>query len=271
MNPTIQKIIDQIPGWNKAQNLAVNPQKGGLTNANYLVEVDGEKYVLRVSGKNTEQLGINRQTEYEAVQATSQAGISPQVIHFSLTDGHMVTRFIEGQEWGIEEFKDPAVIRRVSKTMKRVHALTPISGAFSPYRDIEQRLEIANRRGVAIPDRMESFLEKLTHIERDRSAHSNPKLCHNDPFSNNFLYNDQVYLLDWEFAGMGDIFFDLAAVSYFFNQNQRDYLLECYFGEVTQAASNTLNDLWYVVAFWNATWQCCKSAIRTLISIILAW
>jgi thiamine kinase-like enzyme len=61
-------------------------------------------------------------------------------------------------------------------------------------------------------------------------------------------------LLDWEFAGMGDLYFDLASVSYFFSPERKDRLLECYFREATHTARQTLDQLWYVVAFWNATW-----------------
>ena len=251
MNPVIQSVIAQLPAWSQARSITVEPRKGGLTNANYLLTVDDERFVLRLGGDNTAQLGISRQTERDALMAASHAGIAPEVVLFTLPEGHLVTRFIE---WTIEEFGDPDVIRRVAMTMQRVHALPPIEGSFSPYRDIERRLAIARTRGADLPERLEALLEKLYAIEKERAAESLPKLCHNDPFHNNFVDSGAVYLLDWEFAGMGDLFFDLASVSYFFAPEQKDDLLECYFGEVTQDARHILEQLWYVVAFWNAAW-----------------
>jgi thiamine kinase-like enzyme len=214
--------------------------------------------VLRVSGDNAAHLGINRRTEYEALTAASRAGIAPHVVLFTQPEGCLITRFVEGHAWTSEEFKAPDVIRRVAVTMRKVHALPAIRGTFSPYRDIERRLAIAQGRGIAPPAGLDALLDKLGRIERERAALASPVLCHNDPFHNNFLVGTEdggrVYLLDWEFAGMGDRFFDLASVSYFFAPDEKTYLLERYFGEVTDAHRRALDQLWYVVAFWNATW-----------------
>lgn len=70
---------------------------------------------------------------------------------------------------------------------------------------------------------------------------------------------------------MGDLFFDLASVSYFFAPEQKDYLLECYFGAVTEIARHTLEQLWYVVAFWNAAWALLQIGNLTLILIMRGW
>ncbi|MBN1582057.1 MAG: phosphotransferase family protein [Anaerolineae bacterium] len=255
IDPQIQSVIAQIPAWQNAQTILVDLQKGGLTNANYVLTVDGERFVLRLSGENTAQLGIDRQAEHDAIMAASKAGIAPEVILFTLPEGHLVTRFIEGgREWTIDEFKAPAVIRRVAKTMKQVHGLPPIGGQFSPYRDVERRLEAARMRGIALPRQIDRLLTKMDQIERQRAAAPLTALCHNDPFHNNFIDDGCVRLLDWEFAGMGDVFYDLASVCHFFAAEQRAYLLECYFGEVTDSAAHILDEMWFIVAFWNAAW-----------------
>jgi len=209
--------------------------------------------VLRIGGANTAQLGIDRRTERDAVLAASAAGIAPEVVLFTLPEGYMVTRFIDGHKWTPDEFRIPAVIRRVAATMRQVHALPPISGAFSPYRDIEQRLRVAGERGATMPDHLDRCLDKMYQVERER-ARAPLALCHNDPFQTNFLYDGRVHLLDWEFAGMGDVFYDLASVCHIFAPEQKALLLECYFSEVTSSALETLEQMWFIVAFWNATW-----------------
>ena len=70
--PEIQTIIDQVPSWQNAQEITVERQPGGWTNANYLLTVDGTRYVLRIGGANTAQLGIDRRTEREAILAAMQ-------------------------------------------------------------------------------------------------------------------------------------------------------------------------------------------------------
>jgi aminoglycoside phosphotransferase (APT) family kinase protein len=88
MDPLIRSIMTQIPAWQKAHQITVEPQKGGLTNANYLLAVDGERFVLRLSGNNTAQLGIHRQTERDALMTAENARIAPEVVLFALPEGH---------------------------------------------------------------------------------------------------------------------------------------------------------------------------------------
>ena len=72
----VKQIIARIPGWSQARNLKVERIEG-LTNMNYRVTVDGERYVLRVSGENTARLGINRSHEFVALENAAEAGIGP--------------------------------------------------------------------------------------------------------------------------------------------------------------------------------------------------
>jgi thiamine kinase-like enzyme len=58
--------------------------------------------------------------------------------------------------------------------------------------------------------------------------------AHNDLLPANFLRDgDRMQLIDWEYAGMGDRWFDLGnfAVNNELEDDQEDQLLEAYFGE----------------------------------------
>jgi thiamine kinase-like enzyme len=67
-----------------------------------------------------------------------------------------------------------------------------------------------------------------------------------------------VRILDWEFAGMGDIYFDLAALVYAYDHigplppELEQYLLECYFGEVDAAHWERLEGMKYMLLFFGA-------------------
>src|SRR5205823_9174341 len=73
---------------------SVEPLGGGITNHNFKVEVGGEAFVLRIGGKDTELLGIDREHEHAASVAAASLGIGPEVVAF--VDGCLVTRFVEG-------------------------------------------------------------------------------------------------------------------------------------------------------------------------------
>ena len=70
---------------------------GGITNRNFRVELTtGEQVVLRIGGKDTALLGIDRSVEHEATRAAAALGLAPDVIRFIQPQGYLVTRFVEG-------------------------------------------------------------------------------------------------------------------------------------------------------------------------------
>jgi len=103
--PELEAIICQIPNRSTAKVKHVE-QLEGLTNQNYAVTLDGECLVVRISRENAAALGINREIEWEALLAASEAGIGLEVVHVVLPEGHLVTRYIEDHHWTVEVFPD---------------------------------------------------------------------------------------------------------------------------------------------------------------------
>src|SRR5512146_3152925 len=114
---TLQSIIARIPAWKKAREVNIE-RIAGLTNANYRITVDGEHFVLRVSGQNTGKLGINRNHELAALQAAEAAGLGPEVIAFLLPEGHLVTKWVDGRHWDASEYRTPENVRLLTNTVK---------------------------------------------------------------------------------------------------------------------------------------------------------
>jgi thiamine kinase-like enzyme len=80
-------------------------------------------------------------------------------------------------------------------------------------------------------------------------------LCHNDPYYLNFLDDGTLWLIDWEYAGMGDPMYDLAGVGHTLDADGRDVLLETYYGGVTPQLRRDLDALMPVVVCWNVMWS----------------
>ena len=235
----ITHILQRIPQFVSARSPEIKELTGGITNKNYKITVDGESFVLRMGGNETKYLGIDRKIEYECSLLASQIGIAPEPIAFLEPEGYIVARFISGIGISAEEIGTDENIKRVLFSMKAYHALDRFPGSFSPFRVAEEYAKTASSFNVKLPETMDWYLIKSREIENAMYREALiPRPCHNDLLNLNFIDNGiRIHILDWEYAGMGDIFFDLGnfAVQHEFNNEQDETLLRAYFGEVTDS------------------------------------
>jgi thiamine kinase-like enzyme len=151
MNVDFSDIIAIMPARTDVKDLQVKPF-GGLTNTNYLVTVNAERFVMRIGCANSALLEINREYELEALSAASSAGIGPEVIRFTIPEGHLVTRLIEGRHWEVKEYRRPENLLRIVKVLKHLHALSSIRGTFSPFRRVESYTRKAGELDATFPE-----------------------------------------------------------------------------------------------------------------------
>src|SRR5207248_10648234 len=95
MDQHIEHILNRVPGWNAA-DARVAPLIGGITNQNYRVDIGGETFVLRIGGKGTHLLGIDRGHESICTAIAAQVGVGAEVMHLLASEDALVTRFIVG-------------------------------------------------------------------------------------------------------------------------------------------------------------------------------
>jgi thiamine kinase-like enzyme len=229
---TLEEAIARVPQWAGANDLKATPLGGGITNNNFRIDTAGESFVLRIIGANTELLGINREHEYAANLVAGKLGIAPEVYYFIKPEGYLVTRFIHGRPISLAEISEPDNIRRVMDTVRKIHAMPNIPGTFDVFRVVRDYIGTARRYQVAFPKDFDRLIEHLREAEKALSVHPyQPCPCHNDLLNANFITNGQLYILDWEYAGMGDAFFDLANFSdhHNFSDEQDRWMLMCYF------------------------------------------
>jgi thiamine kinase-like enzyme len=182
---------------------SVEPLGGGITNHNFKVSCGGAAYVVRIGGRDTELLGIDRFVERRATLAAAALGIGPDVVAFVEPEGYLVTRFVEGETGRVTAAEAAAL-------MRRLHAGPAIPGRFDAFRTVEAYADIARRRGVPPPPAYAAAKATADRVERRRGPVA-LRPCHNDLLAANFVHdNERVWLVDWEYAGMGDPAFDLA-------------------------------------------------------------
>lgn len=235
---TVKEAIARVPAWRDASDLKVTALGGGITNKNYRVDLGDDSYVLRIVGANTNLLGIDREHEYAANLAAGELGIAPQVFYFIRPEGCLVTRFIKGRPLPPAELKQTDNLRKLAGILKNFHSQPPIPGMFWVPQIVRDYAQIARQHQVTFPVNFDWLIERLEEAEAAFASDPLPhRPCHNDLLNENFLVeNEHIYILDWEYAGMGDLYFDLAnlSVNHEFTDEEDQHLLAFYFGEVSE-------------------------------------
>jgi thiamine kinase-like enzyme len=219
-------------------DLTLRALSGGITNRNFLVEPAGrrDRYVIRLAGNDTHLLGISREVEHAATVAAAGVGVGPEVTAFIRPEGYLVTRFIEGLPVSDEAVHRAETIARVADSLRRIHEGPAIPGLFVPLRIVEAYRALAIARGVPIPPEYDLAAAIAGRIEL--AVLSNPvelRPCHNDLLNANFIDDgERIRIVDWEYAGMGDPFFDLGnfSINHELTPDEDAVLLAAYDGPV---------------------------------------
>jgi thiamine kinase-like enzyme len=229
------------------------PLEGGITNRNYRVRFGGRDCIVRLPGKDTGLLGIDREAERAATAAAAALGIGPAVIGFEPERGCLVTAFIEGRPVPPEELRTR--VAEVGAALRAIHAGPPLPATFSPLERTERYERTARERGGTIPAVYPEVRAAAGAIAAVLDGEPVP--CHNDLLTANFLDDGaRLRILDWEYAGMGNRFFDLGnfAGHHDLGPDEEAALLAAYFGESTAARLAAVRLMRLMSAFWEGMW-----------------
>ena len=245
---------------------AVTVLGGGITNHNFKVEVDGAAYVLRMGGAKTGLLGIDRAVEHAASLRAEEIGIGPPVADFIASEGWLLTRFIDGRPIPVEDMRTATTLPRVADALRRLHSARAIPGRFDSFAVVDLYRSEAEANGVRVP---EEFARAREVAGRIRAARGPQPLapCHNDLLNANFLHDGAgIRIVDWEYAGMGDRFFDLAnfSVNHEFGVEDDRRLVAAYFGVDRDADLASVRLMRFMSDFREAMWGVLQSGISEL-------
>jgi thiamine kinase-like enzyme len=260
----LQPVLGQIEG-------ALEPLGGGITNRNYTASFGGTQHVIRVPGKDTGLLEIDRSAERIANERAARIGIAPPVAAALDDPQAIVTLFVEGEGMEASDLREPQVLTGVARSLRAMHELgEPLPTTFDPFRIVETYAETAAERGAPAP--AEEFRNALAEASRIRAALTGPEHdpvpCHNDLLAANFIRGArQLWIVDWEYAGMGDRYFDLAnfAVNNELDRAGEVALLTDYFGEDASARRiATLRLMGFMSDFREAMWGVVQASVSDL-------
>jgi thiamine kinase-like enzyme len=192
-----------------------------------------------------------------------------------LPEGDSLTRWVEGRILDPVSIREPGVMEAVARTLRRMHEAEPIDGSWSVFEDISRYSEIAHAERLTLPSDWAELTERMALVEDAFAAHDGaPAMCHNDlQLPNVILGEEQLWLIDFEYAGMGNRYFDLGnlAVNAELDGSEVEQLVAAYFGAATETESARVRLMMFMAALREATWAVIAEPVLTLDWDYQAW
>lgn len=230
LNSDLMNIIKDTIGCDISKIMNIQPLKKGMTNRSFSFEVDSKRYIMRVPGEGTEKL-INRKHEYDVYQAIKDENICDPVIYMNPENGYKITEYIhDAHACDSTDFSD------VSKCMNKLHAFHDKKLQVNHTFEVFEELEKYESYWQGTPSIYRDYEQTKKHIyELKTFVDGQPKewgLSHIDSVPDNFLFSDdELYLIDWEYAGMQDQHIDIAmfAIYSLYDREDVEKLIDAYF------------------------------------------
>ncbi len=186
------------------------PIAGSLSNFAWHVSVPGQDRFVRYARAGNERLGADLHAEGEILRLVAEAGLAPRVVLCDPSARLLVTQWIASSAVDLTAAGSERRIRRVAATLQQLHALTPPPGVRAVDFAVQARqLEAALPAQAAQPLLTACAGQVLSKLGPGRTK----ALCHHDIHAQNLVTDPmgRLWLVDWEYAGLGDPVFDLAS------------------------------------------------------------
>ncbi|RDY25009.1 winged helix-turn-helix transcriptional regulator [Romboutsia maritimum] len=208
---------------------------GGMTNKNYKVNIKDQYYILRMPGNGTENM-ISRINEKYNSQLANKLGLDTDILYSDEHTGIKISKFIDNAETLNEtSAKREENMELTANILKKLHdSGISFKNEFNVFDEIEKYEKLLQDvNGCNFSDYYE-VKEKVVRLDSVLNTLGRElKACHNDTVPENFVKgnNDRIYLIDWEYSGMNDPMWDIAAhiIECNFSKDEEKLFLQKYF------------------------------------------
>ncbi|MGG7151730.1 NTP transferase domain-containing protein [Clostridium neonatale] len=213
----IKNIVCEALKVNSDDITEVTPA-GGMTNKNYRICVKGTRYILRIAGIGTEEM-INRNTEMFNSAIASERGYNVEVPYFNLETGVKISKFIENAETLTpRSVKKEENLKQVTTILRNLHKDKHfhMDNHFNMFRELEKYEDILKKDNGDFFEDYDIVREKVMDLEKELEICNRVFVpSHNDLVAANLVKdtNGKIFLIDWEYGGINDDMWDLAALS----------------------------------------------------------
>lgn len=257
-----QLIIEEISnvlkvGKDQIENVRV--LKKGMTNRSFLFECKNRKYIMRVPGEGTDKL-INRYAEAEVYHMVQPHNICDNVIYINPSNGYKITEFLEGAR--VCDPHNEEDLKRCIYKLREFHELDlEVNHEFSIFKQINFYEQLWNGLPSVYKD-YEGTKSDIMSLQDYIAGYAEKKcLAHIDAVPDNFLFfinengEEEVRLIDWEYASMQDPHIDIAMFCLYslYNEEEIDNLIDLYFDN--QCLEETRTKIYCYIAACGLLWS----------------
>jgi thiamine kinase-like enzyme len=247
--------IRSLPLWSGP--ILLRRLDGGITNRNYLVDDADAQFVARI-GEELLVLGIDRRNELQCHRAAEALSVAPPLVYGE--NGVLVSRYVPSRTLDPAGAKEPGFAPRLARVLRQLHkgwdGLIGDLHFFSPFQASRTYVATSRQLGAVLPTDIDLMLDATRKLSHTIGPYV-PALCHNDMLPANVLDDgERVWIVDWEYAGMGHPLFDLAGFSANcgYSEQQDIEFLESYRGELRRPDLYELQVLKVASLFRDALW-----------------
>lgn len=193
-----------------------------MTNKNYLVFCDDNMYVIRIAGAMSQNLVIRENESFNS-SLMSKIGINVNTIYFDAKTGVKITKYLpQALTFNHQSIKEEKALKLISKRVKELHrSKVNFNNEFNVFVEFEKYLNLLKNKNSFF-DSTPLINDILFIFSYIKSYFSSQIIelapCHNDLVPENILINENnkenksdIYIIDWEYSGMNNPIFDIAA------------------------------------------------------------
>ena len=208
----LEDVLAAVPELEGATE--VEPLAGGLTNTNYKITTPGGCYVVRIAGKDTGLLAIDRENEAHNTLAAAETGVGAPFVAAVPDQDALVLGFLEGEVMSREKLQRGDRIARIADACRRLHAGRRFLHDFDMFEIQRGYIQVVQERGFRLPDRYLEFEPQVRALEQAMRVRSEATVpCNNDLLAENFIdVGGELRLIDYEYSGNNEPCFELGNV-----------------------------------------------------------
>jgi aminoglycoside phosphotransferase (APT) family kinase protein len=238
-DPRIEAAIRAVGAWH-GHDVSVTPVSIGDDERHFLVEVDQDLFILRLTSLASDRPQVDTTSELEVARAAASAGVAPDVTASLPQLGCLITRFAPGRRLAPADLERDDVLTSLVGSVRALHSCPPPGAERSAFREARDLRRAALARGMPMPPSEPAATEAIRSIEAAAATPGRPTVTiHGDlTTSSLFLDGDRVWIVDYRWAGAGDPFEDLGGLAEHLalTPERRDAMLRLYFGAIDQVS-----------------------------------